>query len=176
MAIAEPTRPSPVDVSEEVDDSAILDAYSAAVSAVAEALIPSVPFFPGARELVRSLAREVPVGIASGALRAEIEAILRGGGLLDSFAAVVGADDVTQGKPHPEPYLTAMARLGPGLDPAECVVFEDSMPGVAAARAAGMKVVAVTNSFPRAKLSAADRVVDSLAGLEPATLRALFDR
>jgi len=50
------------------------------------------------------------------------------------------------------------------------------MAGVAAARAAGMKVVAVTNSFPRAKLSAADRVVDSLAGLEPATLRALFDR
>jgi HAD superfamily hydrolase (TIGR01509 family) len=141
-----------------------------------EALIPSVPFFPGARELVRSLAREVPVGIASGALRAEIEAILRGGGLLDSFAAVVGADDVTQGKPHPEPYLTAMARLGPGLEPKECVAFEDSMPGVAAARAAGMKVVAVTNSFPRAKLSAADRVVDSLAGLEPATLRALFDR
>jgi beta-phosphoglucomutase-like phosphatase (HAD superfamily) len=56
------------------------------------------------------------------------------------------------------------------------VVFEDSMPGVASARAAGMKVVAVTNTFSREKLSAAHRVVDSLAGLEPATLRGLFER
>ncbi|HET7291941.1 MAG TPA: HAD family phosphatase [Vicinamibacteria bacterium] len=144
-------------------------------AAAFEALIPSVPFFPGARELVRALAREVPVGIASGALRSEIEAILGQGGLLDAFSAIVGAEDVRQGKPHPEPYLTAMARLDTGLRPGECLVFEDSMPGVAAARAAGMKVVAVTNSYPAAKLRSADRVVESLAGLDPGGLRALFE-
>jgi beta-phosphoglucomutase-like phosphatase (HAD superfamily) len=83
---------------------------------------------------------------------------------------------VSQGKPHPEPYLTAMARLeprAPRLRPEECLVFEDSMPGIAAARAAGMTVVGVTNSYPAAKLSAAHRVVESLEGLAPDDLRAL---
>ena len=70
-----------------------------------------MPFFPGAKELVRALAAEVPLAIASGALHAEIEAILRAGGIRDAFSAIVGADDVTRGKPHPEPYLTAMAAV-----------------------------------------------------------------
>jgi HAD superfamily hydrolase (TIGR01509 family) len=142
-----------------------------------EELMPQVSFFPGARELVRALQREVPLAIASGALSGEIEALLRAGGLRDAFSAVVGADQVSQGKPHPEPYLTAMARVAaraPGLRPEECLVVEDSMPGIAAALAAGMKVVAVTHSYPAAKLAAAHRVVDSLAGLGVASLRELF--
>jgi len=80
-------------------------------------------------------------------------------------------------KPHPEPYLTAMARLSPlapGLRPADCLVFEDSVPGIASALAAGMKVVGVTNSYPAAKLRSAHRVVDSLEGLRPAELKSLF--
>jgi beta-phosphoglucomutase len=84
---------------------------------------------------------------------------------------------VSQGKPHPEPYLTAakhLAALSPGLRPEDCVAFEDSMPGIAAARAAGMKVVAVTNSYPAAKLGAAHRVVATLAGIDSASLRSLF--
>ncbi len=131
----------------------------------------------GIESLVRALAAEVPVAIASGALREEIEAILSAGGLREPFHAIVGARDVRQGKPHPEPYLTAARRLAeraPGLRPEDCVVFEDSMPGIAAARAAGMKVVAVTNSYPAAKLGAAHRVVDTLAGLDATSLRALF--
>jgi HAD superfamily hydrolase (TIGR01509 family) len=142
-----------------------------------EALMPQVSFFPGARELVRALQREVPLAIASGALTSEIDALLRAGGLRDAFSAIVGADQVGQGKPHPEPYLTAMARVAahaPGLRPEECLVFEDSMPGIAAALAAGMQVVAVTNSYPAAKLAAAHRVVESLDGLTPAALRELF--
>lgn len=133
-----------------------------------QGLLPQIPFLPGARELVLALAGRVPVGIASGARRAEIEAILAAAGLREAFAAVVGAEDVRQGKPHPEPYLTAMARLeprAPGLRAAECVVFEDSVAGVAAARAAGMKVVAVTSSHPASRLTAAHKVVDSLAEL-----------
>lgn len=140
-------------------------------------LVERVPFFAGARELVRALAAEMPLAIASGALTAEIEAILSAGGLRDAFAAIVGADDVAHSKPDPEPYLEALARLrpcAPGLAPAECLVFEDSMPGIASARAAGMKVVAVTNSYPAAKLSAAHLVVPSLEGLAAAGLRDLF--
>jgi beta-phosphoglucomutase-like phosphatase (HAD superfamily) len=98
-------------------------------------------------------------------------------GLREAFAAVVGADDVSRGKPDPEPYVTAMGLLAvgtPALAPAECLVFEDSMAGIASARAAGMTVVAVANSYPREKLGAAHRVVDSLVGLENDGLRALF--
>jgi beta-phosphoglucomutase len=142
-----------------------------------EELLPTVPLFPGAAALVRTLAREVPLAIASGARREEIEAILEGGGLRDAFQAIVGADDVTRGKPDPEPYLRAAARLlsrVPDLKPEECVAFEDSMPGIAAARSAGMRVVAVTNSYPAEKLRAAHRVVTSLEEVDRAGLTALF--
>ena len=88
-----------------------------------------------------------------------------------------GAEDVRHSKPAPEPYLAAMEHLSArasGLRPADCLVFEDSVPGIASARAAGMKVVGVTNSYPAAKLGAAHRVVDSLEGLTPAELLSLF--
>jgi HAD superfamily hydrolase (TIGR01509 family) len=143
-----------------------------------EEMLGNVPFFPGAKELVRELAREVPVAIASGALHREIERILLGGGLRDAFTAIVAADDVTRGKPHPEPFLTAMAALSaraPGLAAPDCLVVEDSMAGIAAGRAAGMKVLAVTTSYPAERLTAAHRVVPSLEGLRVADLRALFD-
>jgi HAD superfamily hydrolase (TIGR01509 family) len=142
-----------------------------------EAALGRIPFFPGAAELVRALAREVPLAIASGARRVEIEAILQAGGLRDAFTAVVGIDDVSRGKPDPEPYLTAMQRLtgrAPGLQPADCLVIEDSYTGILAGLSAGMKVLAVTNSYPAAKLASAHRVVDSLAGLDSAGLRQLF--
>jgi beta-phosphoglucomutase len=140
-------------------------------------LLPEVPFFAGARELVRALATDYPLGVASGALHREIEAILTAGGLRDAFTAIVGADDVGHTKPHPEPYLTAMQRLAPrapGLRPAECLVFEDSVPGIASGLAAGMKVVGITNSYSADKLRSAHRVVDSLEGLTPAELKSLF--
>lgn len=140
-------------------------------------LLPEVPFFPGVRELVRSLAGQLPLAVASGARRPEIEAILTAGGLRDAFAAVVGADDVAHTKPHPEPYLRAMSELqdlAPALRAAECLVFEDSVPGIASALAAGMKVVAITNSYPAAKLRSAHRVVDSLEGLTLGQLQSLF--
>jgi beta-phosphoglucomutase len=142
-----------------------------------EALLPSVRFFPGARELVRSLAAELPLAIASGALRREIEAILGAAGLRDSFSAIVGAEDVSRGKPHPEPYLTACALLGrksPGLAPGECLVFEDSMPGIVSARAAGMQVVGVTHTYPAAKLQHAHRVVPGFTDLDTRSLHGLF--
>jgi HAD superfamily hydrolase (TIGR01509 family) len=144
-----------------------------------ERLMAEVPFYPGARELVRELAAEMPVAIASGARREEIERILHAGGLLDAFSAVVGADDVARTKPDPEPYLAAfhlVATRAPGLTPGQCLVFEDTIPGIAAARAAGMKVVGVAQTYPADKLRLAHRVVPSLDGLDLAEVRAIFER
>jgi HAD superfamily hydrolase (TIGR01509 family) len=143
---------------------------------VFEALLPEVSFFPGVREFVRALAAEVPVAIASGALRDEIEAILAAGGLRDAFGAIVGADDVQNTKPHPEPYLRAVAELSPRLDPQACLAIEDSIPGIASARAAGMKVLGVTNSYPAEALNLAHRVVPSLEDVRPGDLRPLFEK
>lgn len=143
---------------------------------VFEQLRRDVPFFPGARELVRELQREVPLAIASGARCAEIVDILDEGGVRDAFAAIVGADDVARTKPHPEPFLEALRRLQPlaeGLEAADCVVLEDTPPGIAAARAAGMTVVGVAHTYDAGRLAAAHHVVPSLRRFDAAALKAL---
>jgi phosphoglycolate phosphatase len=138
---------------------------------------PEVPVFAGAAELVRELAAEVPLAIASGARHDEVDAILRGAGLRDAFVTIVGAEDAPRTKPDPAPYLEALSRLGEpsnGLRPADCLAVEDSMPGIASALAAGLKVVGVANSYPADKLRAAHRVVDSLLDLTVDDLRGLL--
>jgi beta-phosphoglucomutase len=142
------------------------------------ALIPEIPVFPGAREVIGALAGELPLAIASGARREEIEQILAGIGLREAFAAVVGAGDAPRTKPDPAPYLEAARQLAAsasGLLPQECVAFEDSAPGVLSALGAGMKVVGVAHTYPAEKLRSAHRVVGSLAALEPGSLRGLFE-
>jgi HAD superfamily hydrolase (TIGR01509 family) len=132
-------------------------------------VLKRIEFFPGARELVRALSPRVPLGIASGARHAEIEAILTAGGLRGPFSVIVGADDAPRTKPDPAPYLAAaaeLARFAPGLAPDECLAIEDSVPGIASARSAGMKVLGVAHSYPRERLQSAHQVVDSLVGLE----------
>ena len=140
-------------------------------------LIPEIPVFPGASELISTLATEVPLAIASGARHDEVEEILSGLGLRDAFQAIVGAEDSERTKPDPAPYLEAARRLAaraPGLEPTECVAFEDTAPGIAAALGAGMKVVGIAHSYPADKLRAAHRVVDSLTGFDAGSLHGLF--
>jgi beta-phosphoglucomutase len=140
-------------------------------------LIPEIPVFDGARDLVRALEAEMPLAIASGARHDEVEAILRGVGLRDAFVAIVGAEDAERTKPDPAPYLEAARRLAartPGLAPADCVAFEDSMAGIVSAIGAGMRVVGVAHSYPAEKLRAAHRVVGSLVGVDADGLRGLF--
>ncbi len=155
-------------------------AVAARKAALFERRLPEIDFFPGARELVVELARELPLGIASGALRAEIEAVLDAAGLRACFGAVVGADDVARTKPHPEPYLAAvrlLAARAAGLAPAECLAIEDSPPGLLSARAAGLFALGVAHTYPAAKLGGvAHAVVASLAGLRPDDLRGLLPR
>jgi HAD superfamily hydrolase (TIGR01509 family) len=138
--------------------------------------------FPGVKELVPALARQVPLALASGALRHEIDTILSDIGLRDYFSAVVSAEDVAAGKPDPEIFLKALAQLnlrsanGRPIHPAECVVIEDSKEGVRGAQRAGMKCLAVTNSHPPGLLTEATTVVSSLEQVTLAFLQDLCSR
>jgi beta-phosphoglucomutase len=120
--------------------------------------------YPGAVECVRRLAAAFPVGIASGALRADIDLMLRGAGIQDLFRFIVAAGDTDRTKPAPDPYLRA-AELH-GVPAAACVAIEDSRWGLESARAAGMRTIAITHTYPHTALAgSADRVVDSLTEL-----------
>jgi HAD superfamily hydrolase (TIGR01509 family) len=122
--------------------------------------------FPGARELIERAASRVPLAIASGALDAEIRRILDREGLTTLFRAIVSANDSVAGKPSPEPYALAVARLsrtiGADLSAGGCVAIEDSRWGLESARAAGLRTIGVTHTYPAELLSSADVVVASL--------------
>jgi len=128
--------------------------------------------FPGVVDLVRRSAEQYPLAIASGALRDEIEFVLQRGEIRDCFQVIVAAEDVSECKPDPEGYLKALDQLNASLNTEiqahECLVIEDSLAGIEAAKAAGMRCVAVTNSYSTHELTAADAIVTSLVGFEPA--------
>jgi beta-phosphoglucomutase len=112
------------------------------------------------REALRYIAERVPVGIVSGAARAEVESVLRAASLADAVTFVVAAEDVENGKPHPEGYLRALELLDADFRPAQVVVFEDTEAGIASAKAAGMTVVAVTGTLAPERLREADEQID----------------
>jgi beta-phosphoglucomutase len=119
--------------------------------------------FDGVAERVREWAGDVPFAIASGALRHEIELILEAAGLRSLFPVIVAAGETPNFKPAPDPYLAALQQLG--AEPRRSVAVEDSVWGIESARLAGMKVVAVTSSYPRERLTSADAVVDRFSDL-----------
>ena len=132
-------------------------------------LLPRISLLPGARDLIQALDDQgVPLAIASGSRRHEIETQLESHGLRKAFRGIVSADDVENFKPHPEPYLCGRAVIGAGGSAEGVVAFEDSTTGMAAARAANLRVIGVANSHPREKLGLAHRVVDSLEELSVA--------
>jgi beta-phosphoglucomutase len=114
------------------------------------------------RRAVRVAASRVPVAVVSGAYRREIEPVLEAAGLADVVGVLVAADDVTHGKPHPEGYLRALEALGDGLAPGDIVAFEDTEAGIAAARGAGLRCIAVRGTHPDERLAAADAIVDEI--------------
>lgn len=134
--------------------------------------------FPGVAEFIRLAAASYPLAVASGALRHEIDLILQHAGVGDCFATVISAEDVRHGKPDPEAFNKACDALSQlnraGIATHECLVIEDSLHGVAAGKLAGMAVLAVTNSYPRERLQAADAVIDSFADLTPGDVERLL--
>jgi HAD superfamily hydrolase (TIGR01509 family) len=123
--------------------------------------------FPGAADFVRRCAARFPMMIVSGTLRAEAELILRETGLRDAFLGVIAAEDVERGKPAPDGFVAALGRIGfllrqrDPVAPRECLVVEDTAAGIAAARAAEMKVLALCHTAPAQALAAADFVCRS---------------
>lgn len=113
------------------------------------------------RDAVRYAAERVPVGVVSGAARAEIEPVLVAAGLAAAIQVVVSVDDVANGKPDPESYLRALELLG-RPDPSDVVVVEDTDAGIAAAKSAGMRCIAVLGTLKPERLAAADEVVTDL--------------
>lgn len=132
-----------------------------------------VPWRPGALELLEHQRQAgVPAALVTMSWRVLADTLVEA--LADgTFSAVVTGDEVSHGKPHPEPYLLAAERLG--LAPADCLAIEDSVPGTSSARAAGVPVLAVPNMVP---LPAAPGQVlhRTLVGLNLDGLRTLFDR
>ena len=130
--------------------------------------------FPGAAAFVRDAAAAVPIAIASGALRHEIDEIIEAAGLASLFAVVVASGDTPASKPSPAPYLLAFERLrlatGRDLDARRCVAIEDSRWGLESARGAGLRCVGVTNSYPPHELGEVELVV---SGLDALTLEQL---
>ncbi len=133
--------------------------------------------FPGVREFVEETAATYPIAIASGALRPEIELILEQAGIRKVFRHITSAEDVTKGKPDPQPFLHALAALNqqsassPVL-PASCLVIEDSLPGIRAAKSAGMKVLAVANTHTAQDLHEAHAISHSLSETRLSELQA----
>lgn len=131
----------------------------------------------GVRDFLAMLsANNIPMAICSGALLPEIEITLAGAALRPYFQAIVSAEQVKKGKPHPEGFLLTLKKLNANrsdaIEPQQCVVIEDSNWGLQAAGAAGIHTVAVTNSYDAAQLDA-DKIVASLAELSLKDLQQL---
>jgi len=135
--------------------------------------------YPGVVELICSLSGKFPVGLCSGALRSDIDPILAQLRLGNAFDCMVTADEVSASKPDPESYALAVRRLSEvfperSIIPAVCLAIEDTPAGIASATGAGLKVLAVSNSYPAERLVGVLKVVESLAGVDDKSLSSLF--
>ena len=123
---------------------------------------------PGVEEFVRTLWRRCPLAIVSGGLREEIEAMLEGIALRDCFPILIAAEDVEVGKPDPSGYLLATQMISDKLKqprplkPADCLVIEDAPTVIRSVKAVGFPTLAITSSYPEAKLTDANWIVRSL--------------
>jgi HAD superfamily hydrolase (TIGR01509 family) len=125
-------------------------------------------------EVVRELAGQWPLGLASSANRPIIDLVLERSGMMGCFRTTVSSEEVARGKPAPDVYLEAAARLG--VPPERCAAVEDSANGLRSAAAAGMWVVAVPNRRyppPGELVQAADLVLTDLRELSPAAIQGL---
>lgn len=138
---------------------------------VLEILRLEQPLFEGLPDLIRKLSLRYKLGLASGSERPIIEEVLRIDGLSRYFQAVVSGSEVAHGKPAPDIFLRTAELLR--VAPEACWVVEDSKPGIAAARAAGMKAIAISNTHPAAELIDATHVVSTYQEISCLLLDAL---
>ena len=145
-----------------------------AIAAMTAEYQAHLPLLPGAVEAVRELSARWRLAVASSAPKSLIEAVLDASGLRQAFAASVSSEEVDRGKPAPDVYLEATARLG--VPPERCAAVEDSSNGLRSAAAAGLTVIAVPRpEYPPAPdaLGLARVVLGSLTELTPAVIAAI---
>jgi beta-phosphoglucomutase len=143
--------------------------------------LEKLPIYPGLEDFIWQMksrsssdggSQTVKMGLVSGAIRQEIDIVLQRANLAESFQVIVADDDVSTSKPEPDGYLLAVERFNQqlpdlNLQPSECLVIEDSLVGIQAAKRAGMKVVGVANTYPFHMLQRCSNwTVDYLMDLE----------
>ena len=122
---------------------------------------PNLKLLPGVIELMKALIEsDFKMALASSTPMENIRLLTKGLGIDKCFQSIISAEDVTEGKPNPQVFLLAAERLG--VEPRNCIVIEDAVAGVAAAKKADMLCLAVTNTHPSKSLAEADLIVDTL--------------
>jgi HAD superfamily hydrolase (TIGR01509 family) len=147
---------------------------AAVVARMLEDYRRDLPLIDGAVDAVRRLGSRWVLGLATSSNREVIDVVLEAAGLAGAFVATISSEEVARGKPAPDVYLEAAARLD--VAPREAAAIEDSTNGLRAAEAAGLAVVAIPNpAYPPGEeaLAAADVVLDSISELTSATIEAL---
>jgi beta-phosphoglucomutase len=163
-------------------DDATLEALLEEKVRLFPTLVGEHGLFPGASDLIDRVAAAIPVAIASGALRHEIEMLLEAGGLAGRVPIIVAAGETPRSKPHPDPYARAFAllreagALEAGVRPAQVVAIEDSEWGLQSARAAGLRTVGVTTSYGADRLPSAEVIVDGIDAITLPLLESLVAR
>ncbi len=143
--------------------------------------LEKLPLYPGLNDFIfKTRSSNLKLAIVSGAIRQEIELVLKRAELAEFFQIIIAADDIAIAKPKPDGYLLALERLNHkypelNLQANECLAIEDTLAGVQAAKAAGMKVVGVANTYPYHMLHRqSDWTVDYLTELELERIEELY--
>lgn len=143
--------------------------------------IEKLPIYPGLTDLMFKVrSTQLPIGLVSGAMRAEIELVLTRLDLMEYFSVIVAGDEISTSKPDPTGYLLAVERFNQhnpqlNLRPQNCLAIEDTFAGIAAAKQAGMQVVGVANTYPFHMMQRqANWAVDYLSDLELDRIQAVF--
>jgi HAD superfamily hydrolase (TIGR01509 family) len=166
---------------EEASDDAAIAALVLRKGDAFEAVVnEGIEVFHGTVEFIRQASAAVPVAIASGATRRDVDLILGKLGIAGLFDPVITADMVSRSKPDPETYRLAARELakrppGPTIEPGNCLAIEDTAAGIESARLAGLKTMGLATTMGEASLRCADRVVPTLEGLTLRQLRQWFD-
>lgn len=152
----------------ELDAANLAELVAAKSRAFRDGLRNGVSAYPGAVPMIKSLhAAGLPLALCSGALRSDIDPILARLGVARCFPVIVAADDVRKSKPDPESYALAFRRLSEAFPsrltiPEKSIAVDDTPAGIRSAKGAGLRVLAVTNSYGAGDLSGADWITDSL--------------
>lgn len=150
--------------SEKLNDSKIRELSNQKEEIYREIYRDHIQAPPGLVHLLEALGATATIGVASSAPPKNLDFVLDALQIRHYFSALVHGEMVKNGKPHPDIYLKAAGLLN--VDPSSCVVFEDSLAGIESGQRAGMRIVAITSTYPADQLNHADQVIDSFDELE----------